>query len=101
MKVFLPISRLAQNWHWVASLPVGLVRFIGFAELAGALGLILPSLTGIQPKLTPFAAAGLATVVLLGAGLHVLRGESSVIGINLILGSLEEGAHRTAWLSVG
>ena len=45
MKVFLPISRLAQNWHWVASLPFGLVRFIGIAELAGAgINLILAAL---------------------------------------------------------
>jgi hypothetical protein len=34
------------------------VRFIGVAEVLGAIGLILPWLLGIRPGLTPLAAAG-------------------------------------------
>ena len=37
-------------------LPLTLVRFIGFAELAAAAGFILPALTGVAPMLTPIAA---------------------------------------------
>ncbi len=38
-------------------------RFIGLAECAAALGLILPGLTGILPWLTPLAAVGLIVVM--------------------------------------
>jgi hypothetical protein len=49
------------------------MRFIGVAEVTGALGLILPGLLRIRPGLTPLAACGLiiimsgATVLTLGS----------------------------------
>jgi len=54
----------------------------------GALGLILPAATRIQARLTPLAAAGLVTVMLLAALLHVSRGELGVLPVNLVLGGL-------------
>jgi uncharacterized membrane protein len=54
----------------------GLVTFIGIAELAGALGVVLPMATGISPWLTVWAAVGLAIVMLLAIGYHVRRRES-------------------------
>lgn len=43
-------------------LPGLLLHFIGICEILGGLGLILPSLLRIQPRLTPLAAAGLALI---------------------------------------
>ncbi len=63
----------------------GLVTFIGIAELAGALGLILPRLTGILPVLTTWAALGLATIMLLATGFHLYRGEGSHAAITVVL----------------
>ncbi len=63
----------------------GLVTFIGIAELAGALGLILPALTKILPNLTRWAAVGLATIMVLATGFHVLRGEFSHAVVTVIL----------------
>jgi putative oxidoreductase len=63
----------------------GLVTFIGIAELAGAIGLILPRLTGILPVLTTWAAAGLATIMVLATGLHLSRGEVSHAVVTVIL----------------
>src|SRR5580692_6355146 len=94
MKAFTPLSEVAQTMRWVPDVPAGLVRFIGLAELAGALGLILPSATKIQPKLTPIAAAGLAVVVLLGAILHFTRGEGALTPLNFILAGM---AAFVAW----
>ena len=54
----------------------GLIIFIGLCEVAGAIGLILPILTGIYPILTAWAAAGLATIMVLAAGFHLYRGEA-------------------------
>ena len=73
---------------WVASLPVALVRFIGVAELAGALGLVLPAVTRIRPSLTPLAASGLATIMALAIPFHLVRGETGAIVFNVVLGAL-------------
>jgi uncharacterized membrane protein YphA (DoxX/SURF4 family) len=63
----------------------GLVTFIGLAELAGAIGLVLPRLTGILPVLTAWAAAGLATIMVLATGFHLMRGEISHAVVTIIL----------------
>jgi hypothetical protein len=46
--------------------PLWFMRFIGVCEVAGALGLILPSVSRIRPELTPLAACGLV-VIMVGA----------------------------------
>ncbi len=45
--------------------------FIGSAEIAGALGLVLPLATGVAAFLTPTAAFALALVMVLGVGYHL------------------------------
>ena len=54
----------------------GFISFIGVAELAGALGLVLPMVTGIMPVLTPLAAVGLG-IIMIGATRHHLRRQES------------------------
>ena len=88
LKLTTPYDQLAQNMSWVGHVPAGLVRFIGLSELAGALGLVLPGLTGIKPGLTSLAALGLSTVMVLGAGFHVYLGEASLVGPSVVLGIL-------------
>src|ERR1700677_4461641 len=61
----------------------GLVTFIGVAELAGAIGLILPRLTGILPILTTWAALGLATIMFLATGFHLMHAEYSHVLITV------------------
>ena len=75
MKLFTPYEDIAAQMAWAADAPAWLVRFIGVAEVAGALGLILPPLTKIKPWLTPLAALGLTVVMVLAVGTHVVRGE--------------------------
>jgi len=65
-----------------------LVLFIGISELAGALGVVVPAATRIKPGLTPLAALGLATIMLLALGLHVKRGELGAIPVIVPLGAL-------------
>jgi uncharacterized membrane protein YphA (DoxX/SURF4 family) len=62
MKLVLPVEALTGQ----IPLPGLFLRFIGVAEVLGAIGLILPGLLGIQPGLTPLAAAGLM-VIMIGA----------------------------------
>jgi len=56
----------------------GLITFIGIAELAGGLGVVLPAATNIAPWLSPWAAVGIATIMLLAIGFHARRRESMV-----------------------
>jgi len=71
MKFIMPAEQLTAQSPFSA----GFIHFIGVAEIAGALGLILPGLTRIQPRLTPVAATGLvlimsgATVLTISTGL--------------------------------
>ena len=68
-------GRGIEQWTGFAELPRPLVVSIGFAEIAGALGLALPMATGILPWLTPFAAIGLSVNVLMATGFHVRSNE--------------------------
>lgn len=85
MKVTQPIQRLATNMGWVNSLPSQAVRLIGTLEILGAIGLILPAVTGIWPWLTPLAAVGLVLTMIGAMLLHIQRKEFSNLGINLVL----------------
>ena len=59
--------------------------FLGIAEWLGAAGLILPGVTRIQPRLTAFAAVGLAIIVGSASVLHTTRGETSSAITTLVL----------------
>jgi hypothetical protein len=62
----------------------------------GALGLILPPLTGIAPALALAAATGLVLIQVGGISLHLSRGEAKMIGLNIVLLAL---AGVAIWLS--
>ena len=87
-KATQPIAELAAQMSFVNYTPEALVRFIGVVEILGALGLVLPSLTRILPRLTPLAALGLATVMLLAAGTHATHGELGMLPVNFTLGAI-------------
>ena len=66
-KVVRSKDQLRPMMGWVDSMPLGLLRTIGVLEVLGALGLILPPLTGIAAGLALAAATGLVLVQLGGA----------------------------------
>ena len=66
-------------------LGVGFRLFLGAAEIAGALGMLLPALTRKMPWLTPTAAGCLAFVVASATVLHLFRGEASAAATTAIL----------------
>ncbi|MFS8099146.1 DoxX family protein [Lentzea alba] len=73
---------------WVGDFSPGQVKAIGAAEIAGALGLVVPWLTGIATILTPVAAVGLALMQVGAAIVHGKRGETATVPINLVLCAL-------------
>lgn len=90
----LPFDEIARQATWMHDVPRWLSRFIGYAEIAGGLGLILPPAPRLPPCLTPAAALGLATIMLLAIPLHVLKGEASVIWFHSLIAAL---AMLVAW----
>jgi hypothetical protein len=89
-------EQLAPMMGWVDTVPMPVVRLIGVLELLGAVGLILPPLTGIAPVLAVVAALGFLVLQLLATGLHLSRGEVKVTGLNVVLIVL---AAVAAWLA--
>lgn len=85
MKAFRPLEALSKNMTWVSAVPAGLVRFIGIAELLGAVGLILPMVIHIAPGLTVAAAARLVLVQVGAIPLHLARQETKMMAGNVVL----------------
>lgn len=85
MKLTQPKEKLATNMAWVNDFSLSNIRLIGLLELLGALGLVLPQLTGILPWLTPVAAVGLVLTMIGAAITHARRKETSQIGVNVVL----------------
>jgi len=76
---------IATGQTGIAPFPMPVVRMTATAELAGAVGLIAPWLTGTAKVLTPMAAIGLG-IVMCGAQIsHASLREPKSVAINLAL----------------
>ena len=75
-KLSQPKEKLLKNWAWVEDFSQGTVRIIGALEVLGAIGIVVPALTGIVPSLTPLAALGLV-LTMIGAALSRTSGARS------------------------
>ena len=96
MKLVTPIAAMTQQ----VALPGAFLRFIGLAEVLGALGLILPGAFRIRPALTPLAAAGLViimtgavgvTMATMGAAQAVIPGVVGVLAASVAVGRFQPG----------
>jgi hypothetical protein len=96
LKVLRSPDQLRPMMGWIDTVPLRLVRAIGVLEVLGALGLILPPLTGIAAGLALAAAAGLGLIQVGAISLHLSRGEARLIGLNIALLAL---AGAAIWLS--
>ncbi|MFC6010489.1 DoxX family protein [Nocardia lasii] len=65
------------NMGWANDFSESGIRLIGVAEVAGALGLVLPWALDIVPVLTPLAGYGLAAMMIGVAVVHIRRREYS------------------------
>lgn len=85
MKAFSPIEKIADMMKWAPDFPPMFVHGLGTLEMLGAIGLILPSLTRIVPRLTVLAALCFTILQICAISLHVSRGEFSPLGLNAVL----------------
>ena len=73
-KLSQPKEKLVKSMAWVEDFSQPRVRIIGALEVLGAIGILLPALTGILPWLTPLAALGLVLTMIGAALTHLRRG---------------------------
>lgn len=96
LQALLALAFAAHGWLLISPPPellpiineemgVAFRFFLGFAEVAGAVGIVLPALTRIQPRLTEISAACFAFVALSATVWHLVRDEFSSAGITVIL----------------
>ena len=96
VKLILPVEAMAGPLGF----PGWFLRFIGTAEVLGALGLILPTAMRIQPWLTPLAAEGLL-IIMAGAVTTTLMaggGAGAIVPaiVAMVLTTIAYGRTRTA-----
>jgi DoxX-like family len=93
MKLVLPLEALTEQ----TPLPGLFVRFIGVAEVLGALGLVFPGLLRIRPGLTPLAAAGLVIIMIGAVVLTLTGGDVALALIPLVVGLLSTFVAYGRW----
>ena len=84
MKLFQPVQTLAAMWPWVGQVPNSLVKITGIVDLLGGLGLVLPGLLKIKPRLTFWAATGIIILMIVASAYHISRREASFIIPNMV-----------------
>src|SRR5215213_9623601 len=96
LQVLLAVAFFAHGWLFLApppeiavlmnaSLPRWFQLFLGVAEVAAAVGLTLPGLTGVMPWLVTWAAAGVMIVTASATAYHLMRGDISSAVTTLLL----------------
>lgn len=84
-KLRLSPEELRERLPFTEDFSTRTVRLVGVAELAGAVGLIVPWATGIAPVLTPVAAIGLGLLMVGAMATHLRRREFAYVPLNLAL----------------
>jgi uncharacterized membrane protein YphA (DoxX/SURF4 family) len=95
IKLVIPIEEMMKQMPIL--LPGWFLRFIGVAEVLGAIGLILPGLLHIRPGLTPLAAAGLVIIMIGATVLTLMTGDITMALIPLVVGLLSAFVAYARW----
>ena len=86
VKTRVDLSKMFGDW--VDNVPASLLKLLGLAELAAAVGLVLPPLVGVFPLLTALAAAGLVIVMIGAIVIHAGRSEYQNVALNLTFAAM-------------
>jgi hypothetical protein len=96
MKLIKSKAQLENNPHmgWVRTFSENQIKLLAAAELLGAIGLVLPTATGIAPGLTRLAAACLATLMGGAVATHAVRREPAAPAAVLAMFAVVVAAFR-------
>jgi uncharacterized membrane protein len=99
VKVVRSREQLRPMMAWVDSTPMPAVRAIGTIEVLGAIGLVLPPLTGIAPWMALAVAIGFVVLQIGATRVHLNRGDRQIaLNITLILAAAVTIWLATTWL---
>jgi uncharacterized membrane protein len=85
-KTFKTKEKLEKQFPWVIDFGLTTIRLIGLSELLGAVGLLVPWLTGILPILTPVSAIGICLIMVLATNLvHLKKKEYQGMATNIVI----------------
>jgi len=87
VRLVVPADRYGAwpNQQWIRSVPRTGVIAISLAEILGAVGLVVPVLTGIAPILSPIAACCLALIMTGALVFHLRRKEWPNVPVAIVL----------------
>lgn len=74
-KLLTPREQQIDRTPYAEDFPHSVILGIGVLEVLGAVGLILPALTGVATILVALSAAGLAITMVFAALVHIRRGD--------------------------
>ena len=81
----LPKPKALEEASQNSLYPESFMRFIGWAEVLAALGLLLPTLSGTLTWLTPLAALGLVVIMVGAVFTHLRQRENPQVVFTLAL----------------
>lgn len=87
-KFATPLEAISAMIPWAGQVSPTFLYFTAVVDLAGGLGVLLPSLTRIQPWLTVLAALGCALLQASAIVFHISRGEAANTPFNFLLVAL-------------
>jgi len=81
MKLFKPAD---LPWQWIKE-NQDLVKATGMLDLLTGIGLVLPALLCIRPKMTIYASYGTIALMIGASIFHISRGETAQISFNIFV----------------
>jgi len=87
-KVATPLAEIAALIPWAGQVSPGFFYATAAFDLLGGVGVLLPSVTRIQPALTVLAACGCAALQVSAIIFHLSRGEAANTPFNFLLVAL-------------
>jgi hypothetical protein len=93
-KLATPIPELAAKMPWMGEVSPSFLHLTAALDLLVGLGVVLPSLTRIKPRLASFGALGCVALMVGSIVFHVQRGEAGNTPFNFFLAAL---AAFVAW----
>ena len=94
-KLAMPLAALAK----LSPLPAPFLKFVGTAEVLGAIGLVLPGILRIRTELTPLAAGGLVIIMAGATTVTVATQGVAPAVLPLVVGILAATVARGRWHS--
>lgn len=87
-KIATPVDKLAETFPWAGEVSPALLYTTSTFDILGGLGVLLPSLTRIKPRLAVLAALGCVALQGSAIAFHLSRDEASDVPMNFVFAAV-------------